>query len=148
MNALLNRQGVLFHQLTYEETANRQRTASILREFQDGHLQALTAKRVLDEGVNIPQVQKAFILASTTVERQWVQRRGRLLRKCDEIGKTHSEIHDFVVMPPATAEDSDARTLARSELRRVREFAGLAQNAGRADGPLEVIDRLIDSAFA
>ncbi len=148
VNALLNRQGVLFHQLTYEETANRQRTASILREFQDGHLQVLTAKRVLDEGVNIPQVQKAFILASTTVERQWVQRRGRLLRKCDEIGKTHSEIHDFVVMPPATAEDSDARTLARSELRRVREFAGLAQNAGRADGPLEVIDRLIDSAFA
>ena len=39
------------------------------------------------KGVNIPQIQKAFILASTTVERQWIQRRGRLLRKCDEIGK-------------------------------------------------------------
>ena len=146
VNALLNRQGVLFHQLTYEETAHRLQTAAILKDFQDGHLQVLTAKRVLDEGVNIPQVRKAFILASTTVERQWVQRRGRLLRKCDEIGKTHSTIHDFVVIPPDTS-DSDARSIAVSELRRVRQFASLARNAGRPDGPLQVIDLLMNVAF-
>lgn len=147
VNALLNQQGVLFHQLTYEETAHRHQTASILKEFQDGDLQVLTAKRVLDEGINIPQVQEAFILASTTVERQWVQRRGRLLRKCDEIGKTHSVIHDFVVVPP-DASDSDAKSVAVSELRRVRQFASLARNAGRPDGPLHVIDLLMDAAFA
>ena len=91
VNRILHERGVLFHQLTYEETANRQETERLLRGFQEGTLRVLTSKRVLDEGVNIPQVRKAFILASTTVERQWVQRRGRLLRKCDEIGKTHSE---------------------------------------------------------
>ena len=145
VNRLLNERSILFHQLTYEETADREQTRRILQSFQEGTLRVLTAKRVLDEGVNIPQIQKAFILASTTVERQWVQRRGRLLRKCEEIGKTHSEVHDFVVVPPDT--DDDARALVRSELDRVKEFANLARNAGRPDGPLPSIDRLVQGAF-
>ena len=148
VNALLKAHGILFHQLTYEETANRAETARIIRSFQDGTLRVLTAKRVLDEGVNIPQIEKAFILASTTVERQWVQRRGRLLRTCREIGKTHSEIHDFVAVPPDLENvDDEARTLVRSELLRIQEFASLARNAGRPDGPLELIHRLVNAAF-
>ena len=109
----------------------------------------MTAKRVLDEGVNIPQIRKAYILASTTVERQWVQRRGRLLRKCSEIGKEFSVIHDFVVLPPQTKEklDDDARSLVKSELNRVQEFFDLARNAGHDDGPLDVIDKLTRLAF-
>ena len=148
VNALLKARGVLFHQLTHEETADRDETARIVRSFQEGTLRVLTAKRVLDEGVNIPQIERAFILASTTVERQWVQRRGRLLRTCREIGKTHSEIHDFIVLPPDMETiDDEARTLMRSELLRVQEFASLARNAGRADGPLGIIDKLVDAVF-
>jgi len=148
VNALLKARGLLFHQLTYEETADREETARIIRSFQDGTLRVLTAKRVLDEGVNIPQIQKAYILASTTVERQWVQRRGRLLRTCKDIGKTHSEIHDFIAMPPVLENiDDEARSLVRSELLRVQEFASLARNAGREDGPLEVIHKLVNAAF-
>ena len=148
MNVLLREYGVLFHQLTYEETANRDETGRIIRSFQEGTLHVLTAKRVLDEGVNIPQIQKAFILASTTVERQWVQRRGRLLRTCREIGKTYSEIHDFIALPPDMENmDNEARTLIRSELLRVQEFASLARNAGRDDGPLEIIHKLVNAAF-
>ena len=146
VNRLLSDRNILFHQLTYEETADREQTRRILQSFQEGTLRVLTAKRVLDEGVNIPQIKKAFILASTTVERQWVQRRGRLLRKCEEIGKTHSEVHDFVVVPPNM--DDDVRTLIRSELDRVQEFANLARNAGKPDGPLSEIDRLVQGAFA
>ena len=148
VNALLKAQGVLFHQLTYEETANREETARIIRSFREGTLCILTAKRVLDEGVNIPEIQKAFILASTTVERQWVQRRGRLLRTCREIGKTHSEIHDFIALPPdLEIIDAEERALVRTELLRVQEFASLARNAGRADGPLEIINKLVNMVF-
>ena len=148
VNALLKAHGLLFHQLTYEETADRKETARIIRSFQEGTLRVLTAKRVLDEGVNIPQIQKVFILASTTVERQWVQRRGRLLRTCREIGKTHSEIHDFIGMPPDLENmDDEARSLVQTELLRVQEFASLARNAGRADGPLNIIHKLVDAAF-
>ena len=148
VNALLNAHDVVFHQLTYEETGNREKTARIIKNFQEGTLGVLTAKRVLDEGINIPQIEKAFILASTTVERQWVQRRGRLLRTCSETGKTHSEIHDFVALPPDLDNiDSDTRTLIRSELSRVQEFASLARNAGRDDGPLQVIDNLVRTIY-
>ena len=149
VNRLLRYRNILFHQLTAAETASRDETKRILRSFQDGEIQVLTAKRVLDEGVNIPQICKAFILASTTVERQWVQRRGRLLRTCSAIGKTHSIIHDLLALPPGMEDglDPDARGLVRSELRRAQEFARLARNAGRPDGPLATIDRMVDATF-
>jgi superfamily II DNA or RNA helicase len=149
VNRLLGQKRFLFHQLTAEETSDRAETRRIIRSFQDGEIQVLTAKRVLDEGVNIPQIRKAYILASTTVERQWIQRRGRLLRTCSAIGKTYSEIHDFLALPPGLdrALDDDAKALVRAELRRAQEFARLARNAGRPDGPLKIIDRLIDAVF-
>ncbi len=140
VNKVLKSKGIRFHQLTEKETKNRNETKNIIHRFQEGTLQVLTAKRVLDEGVNIPQIQKAFILASTTVERQWVQRRGRVLRKCSEINKSYSEIHDFIVLPPSKENlDSDARSIYKQELKRMREFAKLAMNAGRNDGPLQML---------
>jgi superfamily II DNA or RNA helicase len=148
VNALLARKSLLFHQLTAHETANRQDTARIIAGFQSGELQVLTAKRVLDEGVNIPQICRAFILASTTVERQWIQRRGRLLRTCTAIGKEFSIIHDFIALPPRLDNlDDDAKQLVKGELHRAREFATLARNAGRQDGPLELIHKLVQSVF-
>jgi superfamily II DNA or RNA helicase len=149
VNRLLREKGLLFHQLTAQETADRAQTKRIIRSFQNGEIQVLTAKRVLDEGVNIPQICKAFILASTTVERQWIQRRGRLLRTCSAINKTYSVIHDFLALPPGIDHglDADVRELVRSELRRTQEFARLAQNAGRPDGPLAVIDKLVKALY-
>ena len=149
VNRLLGEKNILFRQLTAEETSSRDQTKQIIKSFQEGEIQVLTAKRVLDEGVNIPQICKAFILASTTVERQWVQRRGRLLRTCRAIGKTRSVIHDLLALPSGMEEglDPDARSLVRSELQRAQEFARLARNAGRPDGPLATIDRMVDAAF-
>jgi len=149
VNAILRERGILFHQLTAQETADREQTKQIIRSFQSGELQVLTAKRVLDEGVNIPQICKAFILASTTVERQWVQRRGRLLRTCSAINKTHSVIHDFLALPPNMQNglDPDARGLVRSELKRAQEFASLARNAGRPDGPLAMIHKMVEAVY-
>lgn len=149
VNDTLRDLGVLYRQLTAKETANRRQCAEILQAFQDGEIQVLTAKRVLDEGVNIPEVCQAYILASTTVERQWIQRRGRLLRTCKAIGKTHSVIHDFVAVPQSldTGLDSEGRTLVRSELHRLRRFAGLARNVADPEGPMAVIDDLEAAAY-
>ncbi len=149
VNELLSDKNILFHQLTATETASRDQTKRIIRSFQEGEIQVLTAKRVLDEGVNIPQICNAFILASTTVERQWVQRRGRLLRTCSAIGKNISVIHDFLALPPGMEGglDPDARALVRAELRRAQEFARLSRNAGRPDGPLVMIDKMVDAAY-
>ncbi len=149
INRLLRDRGVLFHQLTAEETSNHEKTKHIIQSFQQGEIHVLTAKRVLDEGVNIPQICQAFILASTTVERQWIQRRGRLLRTCSAIGKNHSIIHDFIALPSDIKNglDPDTRSLIRSELSRIHEFASLARNAGRTDGPLRIIDELVNLVY-
>jgi len=149
VNRLLAERSILYHQLTAAETRSRRDTRRIIDSFQEGEIQVLTAKRVLDEGVNIPQVCRAFVLASTTVERQWVQRRGRLLRTCPAIGKTHSIIHDLLALPPDMGVnlDVDAKKLVSSELHRAQEFARLARNAGRSDGPLTHIDRMVDAAY-
>lgn len=148
VNDILRKKGVLFHQLTSEETRDRKGTGRILADFQAGSLQVLTAKRVLDEGVNVPQIKRAYVLASNTVERQWTQRRGRILRKCDAIGKSHGIIHDFVAMPPAELlGDEDAKQLARGELKRVQEFARLARNFGAPDGPIAALEKLQEYAF-
>jgi superfamily II DNA or RNA helicase len=112
----------------------------LLREFEAGHKHALIAIRCLDEGVDIPQVRRAFILASSTNPRQFVQRRGRVLRRAD--GKESAEIFDFVVAPPldgvspGTAEYRVLRNLVAREMARVVEFARLATNGPQAQARL------------
>ncbi|MCY4153220.1 MAG: DEAD/DEAH box helicase family protein [Aestuariivita sp.] len=145
VNELLHQKGVVFRQLTHEESSNRELTKNILNAFQEGSTQVLTAKRVLDEGVNIPQIKLAFVLASTTVRRQWIQRRGRLLRTCPSVGKKSAEIHDFVVLPPDARHgeiDKDARRIVKSELERVWEFAHLSKNAALPGGSYEAVREL------
>ena len=65
---------------TSEESAEERER--IKADFAEGkHLQALVAIRCLDEGVNIPSIRTAFILASSTNPKEYIQRRGRVLRK-------------------------------------------------------------------
>ena len=149
VNALLRRKGLLFHQLTASETRDKKTMRKILKSFQSGALRILTAKRVLDEGVNVPEITTAYILASTTVERQWVQRRGRILRKCSTLDKPFATLHDFLVLPPTLSDidDRDARTLVKQELRRVMEFATIARNAGKPDGAANTIHNVVKDYF-
>lgn len=146
VNRLLNSRHILFHQLTAEESSNMDVSRRILARFKSGDLQVLAAKRVLDEGVNVPEIQCAYLLASTTVRRQWVQRRGRLLRICKEIGKTHAVIHDLVALPPEAydgkALDSEAKKIVSAELDRVWEFARLSRNAAQSGGPFAQVEEL------
>lgn len=146
INKLLSNLDIPFHQLTSSETSKAKIAHNILSEFQNGRLNVLTAKRVLDEGINVPEIKKAFILASTTVKRQWIQRRGRLLRTCKEINKEFAEIHDFVTVPPGIISgkeiDSDVRKLVRSELNRVWEFARLSMNRSEENGSYKAVEKL------
>ncbi|MEI7687451.1 MAG: helicase-related protein, partial [Planctomycetota bacterium] len=108
---------------------------------------ALVAIRCLDEGIDIPQVRRAFILASSTNPRQFIQRRGRILRRAD--GKGSAEIYDFVVVPPldevapGTAEYRVLRNLVSREMERVVEFARLAENGPQAEAKfLPILSKL------
>ena len=83
-------------QFTSQE--NMEQRATIKEQFQRGdRLQAIVAIKCLDEGVNIPGIRTAFILASTTNPKEYIQRRGRVLRKAPD--KDFAEIFDFVTLP-------------------------------------------------
>ena len=69
----------------------------ILSEFQKGFYQALVAIKCLDEGLDVPSTKYAFILASSTNPREFIQRRGRILRTSNN--KTEAYIYDFIVIP-------------------------------------------------
>lgn len=145
-NMLQQDLNLTIHELTSRQTSSRARAADLLDRFAAGDYNALTCMRVLDEGVDVPQVSEAFILASNTVRRQWVQRRGRVLRKCDAISKQLAHLHDFIVVPP-DARETGSRAILKGELDRAREFAELAANGGTPGGPFDEIEKLMTAMF-
>jgi DNA phosphorothioation system restriction enzyme len=135
------RHGLRVRNFTYRESpAERE---EILRDLGSGFLDAVVAIRCLDEGIDLPDLRMGFLLASSTNPRQFVQRRGRLLRKAQ--GKKFAEIYDFVIAPPDPDPDIDdatfniERSLFRRELKRIEEFCALAENGPEAQRALQNI---------
>jgi len=96
----------------------------ILKLFASGELQSIAAIKCLDEGVDVPATRVAYILASTSNPREFIQRRGRVLRRSP--GKEKAIIHDFLVAPPYKRNEGD--DMVERELNRAHEFASLALN--------------------
>lgn len=120
----------------FTSSENMETRATIKEQFQRGdRLQVIVAIKCLDEGVNIPGIRTAFILASTTNPKEYIQRRGRVLRKAPN--KPYAEIYDFVTLPrpldsvaSLTKEQAQRDlSLVKNELARIKEFGRLAQNS-------------------
>src|SRR5262249_24031512 len=137
VNVLLSELGIISHQFTSAETSQAA-SRGLLRRFGEGDYQVLTAMKVLDEGIDIPQTDTAFLLASSTVRREWVQRRGRILRTAP--GKKIATLHDFITVPPVL-DTNEAKSIIRGELARIEEFASIARNEWANDGPRSIISR-------
>ena len=102
----------------------------ILEQFAKGEIDVLTSMKCLDEGVDVPRAELAIFCASTGNPRQFIQRRGRILRQHPD--KQFAYIHDLVVIPEVNPNsDSYAmeRSMLRKELERVNNFASLAENS-------------------
>jgi len=112
-------------------------------------LQVLVAIKCLDEGFNIPEIRTAFILASTTNPKEYIQRRGRVLRLAE--GKEYAEIYDFITLPRPledtynlTAEEQKYESgLVKREFARMQEFNRMAINC--VENNKKLIWELIDS---
>ena len=101
----------------------------ILYDFAQGKLQVLTSMKCLDEGVDVPRSELAVFCSSTGNPRQFIQRRGRVLRTHPE--KKMAELHDLVVVPQLNPNSDSFRmeqSLLRGELMRVNNFALLSEN--------------------
>ena len=117
----------------------------IKQAYINGDLQALVAIKCLDEGVNIPAIKTAFILASSTNPKEYIQRRGRVLRLYK--GKKYAEIYDFITLPNGLngVDGSNinikniGKNLARKELIRVIDFANLSKNKSECNNIIDDI---------
>lgn len=132
---------------TAEETIKERQ--NIKKMFADGDmLQVLVAIKCLDEGFNIPEIETAFLLASTTNPKQYIQRRGRVLRLSE--GKDFAEIYDFITLPRpledvvslTECEQKYERGLVKNEFNRMQEFNKISMNRFANDD--DFITKLID----
>lgn len=108
------------------ETDNREK---VLELFDKGFVDTLFSMKCLDEGVDVPRTELAIFCSSTGNPRQFIQRRGRVLRS--HPNKARAVIHDMVVIPSVAPNDETKtieRKLLRDELIRVVYFASLARN--------------------
>ena len=142
-----NKLGMDVSQFTSKESVEEREV--LKREFSEGDtLKVLIAIKCLDEGVNIPKIKTAFILASTTNPKEYIQRRGRVLRLAD--GKEYAEIYDFITLPYGIEEVTSLTaaqvkrnsTLVKNELRRAEEFSRIAVNMVES---VSLIDEIKDA---
>lgn len=124
VSEILDGNGWLTSRFTSQESGTER--TKIMDNFVEGHIDALVSIRVLDEGVDVPICNKAYVLASTKNPRQYVQRRGRVLRKAK--GKDKAIIYDFVVLPALGSSSPAGQRLKVAELERVDDFCLLATN--------------------
>lgn len=110
--------------------ADGQNLNDLLRGFSEGKIDMLFAMKMLDEGVDVPRAEIGIFASSTGNPRQFIQRRGRLLRKHKD--KAYATIFDMVVIPRLNDNNAELFTmeknLVHNELRRVGYFASLALN--------------------
>lgn len=143
VDMLGNDLGMSVSKFTSEEDVKEREL--LKKEFSQGNVQALVAIKCLDEGVNIPNIRTAFMLSSTTNPKEYIQRRGRLLRTYP--GKEYAEIFDFITLPYSVDKASSQSldevkgmyTLINNELERGFEFAKHAQNFAEAQAILDEI---------
>ena len=112
----------------------------ILADFAKGKLQVLTSMKCLDEGVDVPRSELAIFCASTGNPRQFIQRRGRVLRKHPD--KYMAEIHDLVVAPEVSATSASYKMeqlLLKGELMRVKNFSMLSENPSYSQMELKAV---------
>ena len=110
-------------------TMNMQERANVIQSFSNGEIDGIVAIKCLDEGVDIPATKRAYILSSTTNPKEFIQRRGRILRIYSN--KIRAYIYDFMVGPWKfinNVEDKYLKKLLMRELPRFAEFNSCAEN--------------------
>lgn len=118
VNYELGQLGIKFAQYTSKENERERRDA--IETFKNRTYSTLVAIKCLDQGVDIPQIERAIILASSTNPREFIQRRGRILRTYPN--KEKAEIYDFIVL------DDEFEYLNKKEIKRLMEFSKLSLN--------------------
>jgi superfamily II DNA or RNA helicase len=135
---ILNKRNIIQHKFTENEGTRPETRFGglserdyLIKKFSEGVYNVLVSMRCLDEGVDVPPARIGIMLDNSGNPREYIQRRGRVLRK--SLGKKYAVIHDIIVEPtlrPQTSQELGEieKKIIRKELQRYREFAQIAQN--------------------
>lgn len=125
---LTNSLGIKAHEFVHKvEPSTRN---AVLNSFSNDDIEAIISIKCMDEGVDVPSTETAIFIASTTNPKEFIQRRGRVLRKSP--GKKFAKIYDFIVVPPDDIDEDTAESIFKRELPRFSEFANSAKNKYKA----------------
>ena len=133
---ILADKGWAYSRFTADESSSAR--SNIINQFKNNDIDAILAIRILDEGIDLPGVMRAFLLASTSNRRQFVQRRGRILRKAE--GKEKAVIYDFIVLPP----EGENCAFVKREIDRLIEIGQDSLPASKNNSK-ELVKELINS---
>ncbi len=130
---ILNKRHILQHKFTAQENPEQRR--QLLLDFESGKYSALVAMRCLDEGVDVKPARIAIMMANSGNPKEFIQRRGRVLRRSPD--KEKAIIYDIIVVPSLLTEIAPGykeleSKIMRSEIKRYVEFAQSALNSGEA----------------
>lgn len=133
---ILHSRKIYAHKITYEESLARRE--QIIESFISDDYKVIVAMKVLDEGIDVPGIERAIILASSGNSIEYIQRRGRILRKSKD--KNFATIHDILIFPwkniPEDISNSEISML-KKEMGRIDEFVSSSMN------PLEVMNKIV-----
>jgi len=129
---------IMYRKITYNNPKKKKDRIKILKDFADEDYDMILSNRVLDEGIDVPQAKRCVVLASTGNPAQFIQRRGRVLRRFDDpykdgSRKTHADIYDVLVRPRLDGMiDPDSLKLEigmiRGQLQKIQQMSELAIN--------------------
>lgn len=154
IKSILNERKVTHHKFTMDEDVRPKKKLGgnserdqLLDIFSKGHYDALISMNVLDEGVNVESAKRGILMSSSRNPRQYIQRRGRLLRHSDD--KEKAVIHDMIALPPKEGplpEDFTEieKKIVKKELERYKEFSEIAENSIECTETLREIKRRFD----
>lgn len=138
VQSILTDFGIIQHKFTNKE--DEETRDQLLNSFEKGEYDALVAMKCLDEGVDVPATERAILMSNSGNPKQFIQRRGRVLRRAE--GKEKSVIYDMFVIPSITPGDdipAVEKKILERELDRFEEFA---ENAINKHGAWNVIDKV------
>jgi len=138
VQSILSENGIIQHKFTNEE--DEEERDRLLNGFERGEWDALVAMKCLDEGVDVPATKRAILMSNSGNPKQFIQRRGRVLRKAE--GKEKSIIYDMFVVPTMNPGDdipAAEKTILERELDRFEEFA---ENAMNKHSAWNIVDRV------
>ncbi|MGA2682028.1 MAG: DEAD/DEAH box helicase family protein [Candidatus Bathyarchaeia archaeon] len=134
----LNKRNIIQHKFTQQEGTKPESKFEglserdfLIKRFSEGFYQALVSMKCLDEGVDVPPARVAIILDNSGNPREYIQRRGRVLRLFP--GKSIATIYDIIVEPrlnnatPIELKELEKKIVLK-ELQRYRDFAESSNN--------------------